>query len=233
MEVTKSFVEYIKTQPIVFEVFGHYQKQPFPPLCKDLIRWGMNFDIEIKMNCNIFLTCFRSVSFQSTETFQEAVSKSDALVQTRSAMTFTCYYKLAMVEMMLVQMDWHKYDDWGISADAHVFLSTVTCHLTMTNAFALMRSVLSFLLPCPICPSPPPSSPFYSPTCEYLLPQCRPQSSALWLAPRQDPVTPSMTSWFSLRSVSWKPMESKSTFFTTWYLSVHLSIYHYTSKCRQ
>ncbi|CAG07659.1 unnamed protein product [Tetraodon nigroviridis] len=37
VEVTKSFVEYIKTQPIVFEVFGHYQKQPFPSLCKDLI----------------------------------------------------------------------------------------------------------------------------------------------------------------------------------------------------
>ncbi|XP_035379966.1 kinesin-like protein KIF1A isoform X10 [Electrophorus electricus] len=37
VEVTKSFVEYIKAQPIVFEVFGHYQKQPFPPLCKDLI----------------------------------------------------------------------------------------------------------------------------------------------------------------------------------------------------
>ncbi|XP_034736272.1 kinesin-like protein KIF1A isoform X4 [Etheostoma cragini] len=37
VEVTKSFVEYIKTQPIVFEVFGHYQKQPFIPLCKDVI----------------------------------------------------------------------------------------------------------------------------------------------------------------------------------------------------
>ncbi|XP_077082445.1 kinesin-like protein KIF1A isoform X20 [Siphateles boraxobius] len=37
VEVTKSFVEYIKSQPIVFEVFGHFQKQPFPPLCKDLI----------------------------------------------------------------------------------------------------------------------------------------------------------------------------------------------------
>ncbi|XP_059416415.1 kinesin-like protein KIF1A isoform X4 [Carassius carassius] len=37
VEVTKSFTEYIKTQPIVFEVFGHYQKQAFPPLCKDLI----------------------------------------------------------------------------------------------------------------------------------------------------------------------------------------------------
>lgn len=40
--MTKSFLEYIKTQPIVFEVFGHYQKQPFPPLCKDLIRSGGN-----------------------------------------------------------------------------------------------------------------------------------------------------------------------------------------------
>uniref|UniRef100_A0A3B3C3S6 KIF1A n=1 Tax=Oryzias melastigma TaxID=30732 RepID=A0A3B3C3S6_ORYME len=32
VEVTKSFVDYIKTQPVVFEVFGHYQKQPFLPL---------------------------------------------------------------------------------------------------------------------------------------------------------------------------------------------------------
>ncbi|KAM9761861.1 kinesin-like protein KIF1A isoform 6-T8 [Menidia menidia] len=37
VEVTKSFVDYIKTQPIVFEVFGHYQKQPFIPLCKDVM----------------------------------------------------------------------------------------------------------------------------------------------------------------------------------------------------
>ncbi|XP_035801711.2 kinesin-like protein KIF1A isoform X19 [Amphiprion ocellaris] len=37
VEVTKSFVDYIKTQPIVFEVFGHYQKQPFLPLCKDIM----------------------------------------------------------------------------------------------------------------------------------------------------------------------------------------------------
>uniref|UniRef100_A0A8C6TS66 plus-end-directed kinesin ATPase n=1 Tax=Neogobius melanostomus TaxID=47308 RepID=A0A8C6TS66_9GOBI len=37
VEVTKSFIDYIKTQPIVFEVFGHYQKQPFLPLCKDVM----------------------------------------------------------------------------------------------------------------------------------------------------------------------------------------------------
>uniref|UniRef100_A0A8C7VJI7 plus-end-directed kinesin ATPase n=1 Tax=Oncorhynchus mykiss TaxID=8022 RepID=A0A8C7VJI7_ONCMY len=35
VEVTKSFVDYVKTQPVVFEVFGHYQKQP--AVCKDLI----------------------------------------------------------------------------------------------------------------------------------------------------------------------------------------------------
>ncbi|XP_069831593.1 kinesin-like protein KIF1A isoform X4 [Dendropsophus ebraccatus] len=37
VEVTQSFVEYVKTQPIVFEVFGHYQQHPFPPLCKDVL----------------------------------------------------------------------------------------------------------------------------------------------------------------------------------------------------
>ncbi|XP_007667454.1 kinesin-like protein KIF1A isoform X1 [Ornithorhynchus anatinus] len=39
VEVTKSFIEYIKSQPIVFEVFGHYQQHPFPPLCKDVLRF--------------------------------------------------------------------------------------------------------------------------------------------------------------------------------------------------
>lgn len=38
VEVTKSFIEYIRSQPIVFEVFGHYQQHPFPPLCKDVLR---------------------------------------------------------------------------------------------------------------------------------------------------------------------------------------------------
>jgi len=28
VEVTESFVDYIKTKPIVFEVFGHYQQHP-------------------------------------------------------------------------------------------------------------------------------------------------------------------------------------------------------------
>ncbi|XP_075425645.1 kinesin-like protein KIF1A isoform X7 [Ascaphus truei] len=37
VEVTQSFMEYVKSQPIVFEVFGHYQQHPFPPLCKDVL----------------------------------------------------------------------------------------------------------------------------------------------------------------------------------------------------
>ncbi|XP_029683854.1 kinesin-like protein KIF1A [Takifugu rubripes] len=38
VEVTKSFVDYIRTQPLVFEVFGHDRKQPFAPLSTDMIR---------------------------------------------------------------------------------------------------------------------------------------------------------------------------------------------------
>uniref|UniRef100_A0A8C1P720 plus-end-directed kinesin ATPase n=1 Tax=Cyprinus carpio TaxID=7962 RepID=A0A8C1P720_CYPCA len=30
VEVTESFIEYIKTKPVVFEVFGHYQQHPLP-----------------------------------------------------------------------------------------------------------------------------------------------------------------------------------------------------------
>ncbi|XP_077472141.1 kinesin-like protein KIF1A isoform X2 [Stigmatopora argus] len=56
VDVTKSFVEYIKTQPIVFEVFGHYQKQPFPPLCKDLIRSGFKKCTEEAWNVSTW--CF-------------------------------------------------------------------------------------------------------------------------------------------------------------------------------
>lgn len=124
--------------------------------------------------------------------------------------------------MILVQSDaiWHKYDDWRIQANSPMFLSVskaATCHFTMTNTFAFMTFVLPFLLPYPICLSPPPSSPFYLFMHGYLIPQYQPQSSALWRVPRQDPVTPSMTSWFSLRSVSWKPMESKPSLFISFY----------------
>lgn len=38
MEVTESFMEYIKTKPIVFEVFGHYQQHPLHIHGQDLIR---------------------------------------------------------------------------------------------------------------------------------------------------------------------------------------------------
>ncbi|XP_058498542.1 kinesin-like protein KIF1B isoform X3 [Solea solea] len=37
VEVTESFIEYIKTKPIVFEVFGHYQQYPLHVYGQDLI----------------------------------------------------------------------------------------------------------------------------------------------------------------------------------------------------
>uniref|UniRef100_A0A4W3H4M0 Kinesin family member 1B n=1 Tax=Callorhinchus milii TaxID=7868 RepID=A0A4W3H4M0_CALMI len=37
VEVTESFTEYIKTKPIVFEVFGHYQQHPLHYLGQDLV----------------------------------------------------------------------------------------------------------------------------------------------------------------------------------------------------
>lgn len=42
MEVTESFVEYIKTKPIVFEVFGHYQQHPLHLQGQELNRFGPN-----------------------------------------------------------------------------------------------------------------------------------------------------------------------------------------------
>uniref|UniRef100_A0A8D0D2I4 plus-end-directed kinesin ATPase n=1 Tax=Sander lucioperca TaxID=283035 RepID=A0A8D0D2I4_SANLU len=38
VEVTESFIEYIKSKPIVFEVFGHYQQHPLHYHGQDLIR---------------------------------------------------------------------------------------------------------------------------------------------------------------------------------------------------
>lgn len=38
VEVTESFIEYVKTKPIVFEVFGHYQQHPLHLHGQELIR---------------------------------------------------------------------------------------------------------------------------------------------------------------------------------------------------
>ncbi len=35
VQVTKSFIDYIKTQPLVFEVFGHYQQHPLHKQAKE------------------------------------------------------------------------------------------------------------------------------------------------------------------------------------------------------
>lgn len=43
VEVTESFVDYIKTKPIVFEVFGHYQQHPLHLQGQDLHRYWSLF----------------------------------------------------------------------------------------------------------------------------------------------------------------------------------------------
>ena len=37
--VTKSFIDYIKTQPLLFEVFGHYQQHPLHEQAKERTQW--------------------------------------------------------------------------------------------------------------------------------------------------------------------------------------------------
>lgn len=39
VEVTESFIEYIKSKPIVFEVFGHYQQHPLHRHGQNAIRY--------------------------------------------------------------------------------------------------------------------------------------------------------------------------------------------------
>lgn len=149
---------------------------------------------------------------------------------------FNCDFDLVMFETSLVQSEsaWHNYDDCRITSEACVLRlvsPAVMCHFTLTNVFAFVTCALWVLLPCPICPSPPPTPPFYCLTHEYLGVQCRPQSSALWSAPQQDRVTQSMTSWSFLRSVSWKPMESKPAFFSTFLIvqsSIYLSLFRFS-----
>lgn len=41
VEVTESFIEYIKSNPIVFEVFGHYQQHPLHRHGQDAIRYDI------------------------------------------------------------------------------------------------------------------------------------------------------------------------------------------------
>uniref|UniRef100_A0A670J557 plus-end-directed kinesin ATPase n=1 Tax=Podarcis muralis TaxID=64176 RepID=A0A670J557_PODMU len=47
VEVTESFVEYIKTKPIVFEVFGHYQQHPLHLQGQDLNRYYWPFSLSV------------------------------------------------------------------------------------------------------------------------------------------------------------------------------------------
>uniref|UniRef100_A0A8C1I2N6 plus-end-directed kinesin ATPase n=1 Tax=Cyprinus carpio carpio TaxID=630221 RepID=A0A8C1I2N6_CYPCA len=49
VEVTESFIEYIKTKPVVFEVFGHYQQHPLLILNTSVI-WCIIFPPSTKLN---------------------------------------------------------------------------------------------------------------------------------------------------------------------------------------
>lgn len=64
---------------------------------------GMNFDLKDKVNCDqvisdvsLFWFCFKP-----TETLKEAVSQGDALIQTRSAMTFNWHFHLWCLRQIL------------------------------------------------------------------------------------------------------------------------------------
>lgn len=56
VEVTESFIEYIKTKPIVFEVFGHYQQHPLHLHGQELIR-------SVSLHVNILFLKGQSVDF--------------------------------------------------------------------------------------------------------------------------------------------------------------------------
>lgn len=99
MEVTESFVEYIKSKPIVFEVFGHYQQHPLHLHGQELIR-SVGF-MRSSACAEIFCSClcsdtsyllhprgegvfsqsnYSSDISQSANTVEEILSHSDASV---------------------------------------------------------------------------------------------------------------------------------------------------------
>lgn len=55
VEVTESFIEYIKSKPIVFEVFGHYQQHPLHLHGQELIR---SVGLMRKLPCDEIFWCF-------------------------------------------------------------------------------------------------------------------------------------------------------------------------------
>lgn len=66
VEVTESFIEYIKTKPIVFEVFGHYQQHPLHLHGQELIRFVQLIKTFSSRNA-LFLECFSFVVLITTQ----------------------------------------------------------------------------------------------------------------------------------------------------------------------
>lgn len=57
VEVTESFIEYVKTKPIVFEVFGHYQQHPLHLHGQELIR-SVSLRVDIRFRKEQRVDCF-------------------------------------------------------------------------------------------------------------------------------------------------------------------------------
>uniref|UniRef100_A0A7N6B5V2 plus-end-directed kinesin ATPase n=1 Tax=Anabas testudineus TaxID=64144 RepID=A0A7N6B5V2_ANATE len=71
VEVTESFIEYVKTKPIVFEVFGHYQQHPLHLHGQDLIRLSL---------CICVLVPATKLNTITKSNLGQCVSKYDLLV---------------------------------------------------------------------------------------------------------------------------------------------------------
>lgn len=71
VEVTESFIEYIKTKPIVFEVFGHYQQHPLHVHGQDLIRFDLvqtsEQSIYVSVGCSLIVPFHAQSSYSITK----------------------------------------------------------------------------------------------------------------------------------------------------------------------
>jgi len=66
--VTKSFIDYIKTKPIVFEVFGHYQQHPLHQQADDSTRSVTRGSASHgQLLLMVLASCYRMISVNHTD----------------------------------------------------------------------------------------------------------------------------------------------------------------------
>uniref|UniRef100_A0A8C4MSS7 plus-end-directed kinesin ATPase n=1 Tax=Equus asinus asinus TaxID=83772 RepID=A0A8C4MSS7_EQUAS len=80
VEVTESFVEYIKTKPIVFEVFGHYQQHPLHLLTLELILLLSRFRPAFDIFSKLLKVPATKLNTMSKTSLGQSMSKYDLLV---------------------------------------------------------------------------------------------------------------------------------------------------------